>query len=185
MIWATVSSWSCFCWLYRAWSCPTLWDSKDCSLPGSSVHKDSLGKNIGVGCHALNQGIFPTEDGTLPNDVTFIAGGFFTSWATREVPSSHWNLVISFPSLLQAKNGDHFLLKSVSGCLIMPYQFRFLNLGCIFGNNLMKITLGKSSWVNYIFAWLPFDKTKLGDKTKFTTPKYVSSAWQLVLADCF
>lgn len=39
----------------------------------------------------------------------------------------------------------------------------------------MKITLGKSSWVNYIFAWLPFDKTKLGDKTKFTTPKYLFS----------
>ena len=27
--------------------------------PGSSVHGDSLGKNIGVGCHALIQGNFP------------------------------------------------------------------------------------------------------------------------------
>ena len=27
-------------------------------LPGSSVHKDSLGKNTGVGFHALLQGIF-------------------------------------------------------------------------------------------------------------------------------
>ena len=27
--------------------------------PGSLVHKDSPGKNIGVGCHALLQGIFP------------------------------------------------------------------------------------------------------------------------------
>ena len=33
----------------------------DCSLPGSSVHGDSLGKNTGVGCHALLQGIFPTQ----------------------------------------------------------------------------------------------------------------------------
>ena len=31
------------------------------SLPGSSVHGDSPGKNTGVGCHALLQGIFPTQ----------------------------------------------------------------------------------------------------------------------------
>ena len=30
------------------------------SPPGSSVHGDSPGKNTGVGCHALLQGIFPT-----------------------------------------------------------------------------------------------------------------------------
>ena len=33
----------------------------DCSLPGSSVHGDSPGKNTGVGCHALLQGIFPNQ----------------------------------------------------------------------------------------------------------------------------
>jgi len=33
----------------------------DCSLPGSSVHRDSPGKNTGMGCHALLQGIFPTQ----------------------------------------------------------------------------------------------------------------------------
>ena len=31
------------------------------SLPGSSVHGDSPGKNTGVGCHALLQGIVPTQ----------------------------------------------------------------------------------------------------------------------------
>ena len=34
----------------------------DYSPPGSSVHDDSLGKNIGMGCHALLQGIFPTHE---------------------------------------------------------------------------------------------------------------------------
>ena len=34
----------------------------DCSLPGSSVHGDSLGKNTQVGCHALLQGIFLTQE---------------------------------------------------------------------------------------------------------------------------
>ena len=33
----------------------------DCSPPGSSVHGDSPGKNPGVGCHALLQGIFPAQ----------------------------------------------------------------------------------------------------------------------------
>ena len=49
----------CVCakWLQ---SCPTLCDPMDCSLPGSSVHGDSPGKNTGVGSHALLQGIFPT-----------------------------------------------------------------------------------------------------------------------------
>ena len=39
----------------------TRWDPMDCNLPGSSVHRNSPGKNTGVGCHAFLQGIFPTE----------------------------------------------------------------------------------------------------------------------------
>ena len=35
-------------------SCPTLCDHMDYSPPGSSVHKDSPGKNTGVGRHALD-----------------------------------------------------------------------------------------------------------------------------------
>ena len=42
-------------------SCSTLCDPMDCSPPGSSVHGDSPGKNTEVGCHALLQGIFPTQ----------------------------------------------------------------------------------------------------------------------------
>ena len=42
-------------------SYPTLYNPMDCSPPGSSVHGDSAGKNSGVGCHALLQGIFPTQ----------------------------------------------------------------------------------------------------------------------------
>ena len=37
----------------------------DCSPPGSSVHRDSPGKNTGGGCHALLQGIFPTQGSKL------------------------------------------------------------------------------------------------------------------------
>ena len=35
-----------------AQSCLTRCNPMDCSLPGSSVHGDSPGKNTGVGCHA-------------------------------------------------------------------------------------------------------------------------------------
>ena len=37
----------------------------DCSPPGSAAHGDSPGKNTGVGCHALLQGIFPTQGSNL------------------------------------------------------------------------------------------------------------------------
>ena len=40
-------------------SCLTLCDPMDYSPPGSSVN--SPGENTGVGCHALLQGIFPTQ----------------------------------------------------------------------------------------------------------------------------
>ena len=41
--------------------CPTLCHPMDCSPPGSSVHGEPPGKNTGVGCHALLQGLFPTQ----------------------------------------------------------------------------------------------------------------------------
>ena len=40
-------------------SCLTLCDPMDCNPPGSFVHRDSPGKNTGVGCHVLLQGNLP------------------------------------------------------------------------------------------------------------------------------
>ena len=42
-------------------SCLILCDPMDCSLSGSPVHGYSPGKNAGVDCHALIQGLFPTQ----------------------------------------------------------------------------------------------------------------------------
>ena len=53
------------CACVHAQLCLTLCDPMDCSLSGSSVHVDSPGKNIGVGCHALLPGIFPTQGSNL------------------------------------------------------------------------------------------------------------------------
>ena len=44
-----------------AQSCPTLWDPRGCSPPGSFVQGDFPGKNTRAGCHALLQGSFPTQ----------------------------------------------------------------------------------------------------------------------------
>ena len=41
--------------------CLTLCNPVNCSPPGSSAHGVSPGKNTGVGCHALLEGIFPTR----------------------------------------------------------------------------------------------------------------------------
>ena len=53
----------------------TLCNSVGCSSPGYSVHGDSPGKNTGVGCHALLQGIFPTQGS---NSGLHITGRSFT-----------------------------------------------------------------------------------------------------------
>ena len=64
---------------------PTRCDPMDCSPPESSVHEDSPGKNSGVGCNALLQGIFPTQ-GLNPRLLCLptLAGGFFTTSTTWE-----------------------------------------------------------------------------------------------------
>ena len=55
--------------------CLILCDPMDGSLPGSSVLGDSPGKNIGMCCHALLQGIFPTQGLTpgLPQTVYLLS----------------------------------------------------------------------------------------------------------------
>ena len=58
----------CVCVCARAkslQSCLTLCNTMDCSLPGSSVHGDSPGKNTGVGCNFLLQGTFLTQESNL------------------------------------------------------------------------------------------------------------------------
>ena len=48
---------SCAWSLSHPWLCVPM----DCRPPGFSVHEESPGKNTGVGCRLLFQGIFPTQ----------------------------------------------------------------------------------------------------------------------------
>ena len=80
-----------------AQSRPTLCDPMDCSLPGSSVHGDSPGKNTGVGCHAFLQGIFPTQGSNLCLLSSTLAVGFSTHSTTWE---AHWGCWEEYNKLL-------------------------------------------------------------------------------------
>ena len=53
-VWQTQINHQCVC-------AELLRDSMGCSPPGSSVHRDSPGKNTRVACRALLQGIFPPQ----------------------------------------------------------------------------------------------------------------------------
>ena len=67
----------------RAVLCPTLFDPKDCNLPGSSVHDISQSmafrKPTGVGCHFFLQGIFQTQE----------LNPLFLNWQVDSSPLSH------------------------------------------------------------------------------------------------
>ena len=75
--------------------CLTLCNPIGCSPAGSSVHGDSPGKNTGVGCHAVLQGIFPTQGLNWCLMSPALAGGFFTTSAT----GSRILIIFSRPTL--------------------------------------------------------------------------------------
>ena len=70
--------------------CPTLCHRTDCSPPGSSS-----GKNTGVGCHFLLQGIFPTKDQT---QAPHTAGRFVTVSATTLSQMHHLQCCLALAS---------------------------------------------------------------------------------------
>ena len=72
-----------------AQSCPTPYDSMDCSPSAFSVHENSQGKNTGVGCHPLLQGIFLTQGLNQCLLHLLIAGKFFTILASSEA-QEYW-----------------------------------------------------------------------------------------------
>ena len=84
-------------------SCPIFATPMDCSLPHSSVHGDSPGKNTGVGCLSLLQGTFPTQ-GSNPSLLCLLhwQAGSLPTGATWEAlyvyicqnPTSKWTLRI-------------------------------------------------------------------------------------------
>ena len=93
-------------------SCPTLCDPVDYS-PSTRLLRpwDSPGKNTGVGCHFLLQGIFPTQGS---NQVSCIAGRCFNLWATREAT---WYLILLFYLLFA------YIVKALN-CELLSFLFK-------------------------------------------------------------
>ena len=89
-----IPAWHLFVLCLVTQSCLTLCDPVDCSPPGSSVRGDSPSKNTRVGCHALLQGIFPTQ-GSNPG-FTLQAGSL-----PSEPPEKPKNTGVGGLSLLQ------------------------------------------------------------------------------------
>ena len=70
----------CVCRAKSLQSCPTPCHPMDCSLPGSSVHGDSPGKNPGMGSSVFQS----SQPASLTHPA--LADRFFTTRAIREVP---------------------------------------------------------------------------------------------------
>ena len=77
--------------LGRCQLCLALYNPVDCSPPGSSVRGDSPGKNTGVGCYALLQGVFPMQELNLVSLMSpALAGRFFSTGTIWEALERHF-----------------------------------------------------------------------------------------------
>ena len=86
----------------HAQSCLTLWTVETHGLyPVRLFHPcpwDSPGKNTGVDCHVLLQGIFLTQGGSLVSYVSCMASKFFTSEPPGK-PATHSHVCINTSTL--------------------------------------------------------------------------------------
>ena len=171
-------------------SCPTLCDPMDCSPPGSSATGASPGKNTGVGCDALLQGIFLTQgsnpgllhsrwilhhlshkgsprilewiaypfsrESSQPRSQTRVscfAGGFLTSWATREA-------LYLVDLILNSTDTYHFFHCKKSYCITLVgcsvFWNLYLDIEKIFSQRGNKVQLQTQSIVYYIIFLASF-----------------------------
>ena len=71
------------------------------------------GKNTGVGCHSLLQGIFQPGDW---NRVSCIAGVFFTDWATKEAQKFQYNEVLGPKTKVWQMNVHFYIMLKWNLC---------------------------------------------------------------------
>ena len=120
------------CLLCCAQLCPTLCYPTECCLPGFSVCEDSPGKNSGVGCHALLQGIFPTQE-TKPGSPALQVDSLpaelpgkppdSLAWALPQpdAPCSHFHIPSGNSPTVEKPSLIPFLLPSLgSDMLVIP-----------------------------------------------------------------
>ena len=130
-------------------SCPTLCDPTDYSPPGSSVHGDSPGKNTGVGCHALLQGIFPAQGsnpGLPPCRQTLYSlrhQGRFKTYYKITIIKKMWYRVKERQRIQWNR------IESLNNVFRHMCPFTYHIGGTAVGNSLFR----KRFWVNWIPIW--------------------------------
>ena len=87
-------------------SCPTLCNPMDCSLPGSSVHGILQARILEWVAISYSRGSFWSRDRT---QVSCIAGGFFTIWATN-IYFANYFLNKGSPATLRLKSHSDSML---------------------------------------------------------------------------
>ena len=107
-------------------SCLTLYDPMDHSLPGSSVLGAYPGKNTGVSCHGLLQGIFPTQ-GSNPGLLRCRLNSLLS-----ELPGKPKNIGVSSLSLLQGIFPTQKSNQSLLHCRRILYQLSYPGRSNIF-----------------------------------------------------
>ena len=98
-----------------AQSCLTVYDPMDCSPPGSSVHGILQARILEWVAMPFSRGSSQPRDRT---QVSCIAGGFFTVWATREA-QYYWSGSLS---LLQGNLPTQELSQGLLHCRQILYQ---------------------------------------------------------------
>ena len=93
-------------------SCPALCDPMDYSLPGSSAHGDSPGKNTAVDCHALLQRSFPTQ------------GSSYFSWSMNEIDTKQINRKKEQNSHAGQSPGNEIPTVTKAGCSQISFRQR-------------------------------------------------------------
>ena len=98
-MWLLLHPWFHYCKCVLSRSVISDCDSMDYSLPGSSVHRDSPGKDTGMGCHALfPRGSSQSRDQT---QISHITGRFFTIWAMKKAHYCKWFLSLNLEGVIQ------------------------------------------------------------------------------------
>ena len=120
----------------------SLWPRGQYSLPDSSIHNNFPGKNTGVGCYFLLQGIFQIQGSNL-HLLCLLQWQILCHWATWEVPSlwRHWEVgggawiegITPNPHIF----APHHLTQAVVTCLLLFPLFLLLKYKLPEGRDLV------------------------------------------------
>ena len=155
LLWAGLSS-SCFCLVsfFFSFFCPMCLIVMSDSLWPYGLYTtkllcpwDSPGKNTGVDCNFLLQGIFPTQDGIRICCVSCIASRFFTHWAITVNPSS-FSLSYSMLSLVFKRVSFSIQVTQISWMIELKPMSRYqkIDFHVLFHKSYLDLALNRG-WI--------------------------------------